>query len=85
MVIDILYLTLQIINKILMNDELDVILNIDHPNLINELTIKNKNGKATISHSVELVACSTDPWLFFTSHKPQFMHVILIVHSTEGG
>jgi hypothetical protein len=50
MVIDMLYLTLQIINKILMNDELDVILNIDHPNLINELTIKNKNGKATIGH-----------------------------------
>jgi len=42
MEIDMLYLTLQIINKILMNDELDVILNIDHPNLINELTfIKN--------------------------------------------
>jgi hypothetical protein len=33
-----LYLILQIINKILMNDEWVEILNIDHPNLINELT-----------------------------------------------
>ena len=34
-----LYLILQIINNILMNDELIYPLNIDHPNLIDVLTL----------------------------------------------